>query len=164
MTEIAETAPRPVQLLVLDPRQPGWPAALTAAGADTAVLLLDAECEGLQQVVEVAASYAPLQAIHLPEYGTPGRAMLGQAVLDAAHLPEATPLLARLTEALAPGGVLRLGGDPGQGVMGRRLADLLSEVIGRPVLTARHSPLPALSAMTPWGRRGGTALPAMAGA
>ncbi|WP_160936451.1 DUF4347 domain-containing protein [Teichococcus coralli] len=162
MTEFAEVSARPVQLLVLDPRQPGWPAALAAAGADTAVLLLDAGHDGLQQIAEVAKEYAPLKTIHLPEHGTPGQALLGRTVLDAAHLAETSWLLARIGEALAPEGVLRLGGEPGRGVLGRRLADLVAEAAGRAVLTVRQAPLRALTAVTPWSHSGTPGFPAMA--
>ncbi|MDJ0388271.1 DUF4347 domain-containing protein [Roseomonas sp. E05] len=171
MTDIAETALRPAQLLVLDPRQAGWPAALAAAGSDTAVLLLDAERDGLQQVAEVAAEYAPLKAIHLPEHGVPGQVVLGRTVLSAAHLTASAATLAKLADTLAPEGVLRLGGEPGRGVLGRRLADLLSEVVGRAVLPARHSPVLALTAGAAgtapwpvWSQPGTAILPAVAGA
>ncbi|HWX51282.1 MAG TPA: DUF4347 domain-containing protein [Roseomonas sp.] len=146
MTDFAETAPIPSQLLVLDPRQPGWGALVANTSSDTAVLLLDPQQDGLQQLVDVAAIYAPLQNIQLPDHGEAGRVILGTRVLDRAHLGAASELLAELAGFLAPGGAVQLTGRPGQGPAGRNLADLLSRLIGRRVHAARNRPVAAAAA------------------
>lgn len=164
---MSETMQRPTQLLVLDSRQDEWQRMLIAAGADTVVLVLNSEQDGLQQVAEVAAEYAPLQALHLPEHGAAGAVVLGSAVLDAAALEQRRKELTAIAASLAPTAILRLPGVPGTGAAGRNLAEKLEIFMGRQVSGSRPrltSALPGSGAMNvvhgPWAK-GAPATPQM---
>ncbi|MCI0753013.1 DUF4347 domain-containing protein [Teichococcus vastitatis] len=141
---MSDNALRPDHLLVIDPRVTGWPSHLIAAGPNAAVLILDHNRDGLQQVNDVAANYAPLTGITLVGHGSPGLLLLGHSVLDATSLSPAGNALHRLGASLADAARIHILGLPGAGVSGRYLAHRLAHAIGRTVVTEHLHKRPAL--------------------
>jgi len=139
-----EFMPQPTQLLVLDPRQADWQRMVAGAGADTVVLVLNPERDGLAQVAEVAAQYAPLSTLHLPAYGASGSVVLGSAVLDSAGSDNRHGEMAAISKCLSPDGTVHLPGMPGTAVAGRNLAEKLQILLQRRVTGARLRPLPVM--------------------
>lgn len=140
---IMSQAPDKTELLVLDPRMPGWPILLAAADADSVVLVLDVARDGLAQILEVTTELAPLSAIHIVEPLGAAGLRLGGRLLEAAMDDEAA-MLEALGENLLLDGVLTLCHGPGDLARAEPLAEALAAILNRPVMLV-EAPAPTAS-------------------
>ena len=112
------TATSPIQnLMVIDSQVSNWQNLASAAGNDTAVLILDANLDGLTQISDYLSTFAksdantiPLQSIQIFSHGSAGSLLLGSTTLNANNLKNYTSQLTVLGNALTTTGDILLYG------------------------------------------------------
>ena len=141
----AATQPAPREIVVVDPslaNYQGLLADLFAGGAvstpgapaDTLVVVLDAQWDGVAQISQLLQAFSGVQAVHVLSHGNAGALQLGNRTLDNAGLADASELLRRWRLALAPEADLLLYGCAvAEGEAGVQFVHKLADLVGADV-------------------------------
>ena len=150
-TDMTRNGDETMELLVLDPRRHDWTAMVAEAGADTMVLLLDRQRDGLNEILDATRGHPGFTRIRIADAGSPGRLCLGGLVLDMPAMAVREAELAQLGGRIAPGGVLQLcGGGGGASAAGGRFTAALARLLGRDVTAPPAAWMPAgIGALVP---------------
>jgi hypothetical protein len=98
------------------------------------IVFIDANRDGLHQITETLAEYDQLDAIHIVSHGSEGIVSLGNAHLDAAHLPAYTWEITGWSDALSQDAdILFYGCDLAATDEGELLLEALAELTGADV-------------------------------
>ena len=128
----------PTKLLVIDDQISNWQSLVSSVSADTAVLVLNAHSDGLNQINNYltqlnasATSIAPLQSIHILSHGSSGRLLLGNSAITLENLSQYRQQLSALGSALDnTGDVLLYGCNVGEGERGVHFIKLWAQLTG----------------------------------
>jgi hypothetical protein len=102
--------------------------------AGVEVVMLDHTRDGLQQMLDVLAGHAPVDAIHLVSHGATGQLSLGTQSLSVDNIDAASAELAQLGHSLNAGGDLLLYGcDVAQGATGAGFVERIAALTGADV-------------------------------
>lgn len=99
------------QLLVLDPRVPGWRELALGIRPGVTPLVLDTAGDGLRQITRALDEVGPVDTLHLVDEPHAGRVRFGANWLDLDVLPLWAAQLARLGAGIRPGGSFVLWGE-----------------------------------------------------
>jgi hypothetical protein len=110
------------QVVFVDPNVTNYQTLIAGLPAGTAVIMLNANTDGLEQIAQYVQQHPGIGAIHLISHGAEGTVQAGATWLDAANLPKYDAELAQIGAAMAPGGdFLIYGCDVAEGSDGRTL-------------------------------------------
>jgi len=131
----------PTKLLVIDDQISNWQSLVSSVSAGTAVLVLNAHSDGLNQINDYltqlnasAASIAPLQSIHILSHGSSGRLLLGNSAITLENLSQYRQQLSELGSALDnTGDVLLYGCNVAEGDTGLQFIEALAQSTGADV-------------------------------
>ncbi|HKK51070.1 MAG TPA: DUF4347 domain-containing protein, partial [Myxococcota bacterium] len=111
-----------------------------------AVVVLDAERDGLDQIGEIAEAFSGVDAMHVVSHGSSGRLVLGSSEVTADSLRARSDSLAALRQMLGPDGDLLLYGcEVAEGEVGIDFVSTLADLAG--VDVAASSDLTGASAL-----------------
>ncbi len=107
------------------------PTLIGALRPDIQQVLLDASKDGLEQIASWLSEHNGITAVHIVSHGRPGSVELGNLWLDSNNIAIHGDKLARIGQALAPGGDLLLYGcNLAAGEAGVAFLDQLSQATG----------------------------------
>ena len=86
----------------VDTRVAGFDSLLPNLGADVEVVLLDAQTDGIEQILAALKGEINLSAIHIVSHGSSGKLYLGLTVLTDTNLSDYHAELAQIGGTLAP--------------------------------------------------------------
>ena len=102
--------------------------------ADSKWHLLDADEDGIEQMLAVLANYGELESIQIVSHGAPGTLYLGSSVLDNASLDGYSNQLASLGNSLTEtGDILLYGCNVAEGEQGQQFVATLAQLTGADV-------------------------------
>jgi Ca2+-binding RTX toxin-like protein len=136
----------PTKLLVIDDQISNWQSLVSSVSAGTAVLVLNAHSDGLNQINDYltqlnasAASIAPLQSIHILSHGSSGRLLLGNSAITLENLSQYRQQLSALGSALDnTGDVLLYGCNVGEGERGVHFINLWAQLTGADIAASTN--------------------------
>ncbi len=103
-------------------------------GEDVRVVLLDAEYDGIEQIVRALSGVRNLDAIHIVSHGSSGTLYLGSSVLTAANLADYQTQFSQIGATLSTDGdILLYGCNVGAGTVGQSFIENLSRYTGADV-------------------------------
>ncbi len=115
----------PIQhLLVIDSQIADWQSLATAAGAETAVLVLERGFDGLTQISDYLTSastqgFLSLQSLQIMSHGSAGSLLLGSGTITSSNLSLYSKQLAKIASSLTDtGDILLYGCDVAAGSVG----------------------------------------------
>ena len=115
-----------------------------AGSPGTAVIVLDAARDGIQQITDVLSAYSSLSAIHIISHGAPGEVLLGTATLSESSLSYyANDLIAWGRSLSEQGDILVYGCSVGAGANGAALVQQLAGLTGADVAASNDPTGPA---------------------
>ncbi|SFE19455.1 DUF4347 domain-containing protein [Nitrosomonas sp. Nm166] len=101
---------------------------------DSEVVVLNADQDGVMQILSVLQGRVELDAIDIISHGTPGVLMLGRGELNSTNLTDYAELLARIGTHLKPDGdILLYGCEVAQGKAGQAFIEQLGQLTGASV-------------------------------
>lgn len=102
--------------------------------ADSEVVLLDAEQDGVMQIAAALQGRTDIDAIDIISHGAPGSLKLGSSILNSNNLADHTAQLSEIGKHLSDDGdILLYGCDVAQGKNGRSFVDQLAQLTGADV-------------------------------
>ncbi|QLE55490.1 choice-of-anchor I family protein [Nostoc sp. TCL26-01] len=117
-------------ILFVDSTVPNYQNLIQGLNADTQVVILDPNQDGILQITEALKS-GIFDTVHIVSHGTQGNLQLGTAQLNAATVPTYSHLLGQWSNYLAPGAdILLYGCNVAQGNAGQNFVQQLHQVTG----------------------------------
>jgi uncharacterized repeat protein (TIGR01451 family) len=149
-TQLAITAPIPQQiqrqaaqqsnqLVFVDPGVKDAQTLLKGLPANSQVIVLDANRDGVEQMTAAIAQRQNLTGIHILSHGQAGSVLLGRTQLNRLTLDRYTPQLQQWAKSLAPGAdVLFYGCDLAGNPAGQKLIQQLSQLTGADIAASTN--------------------------
>jgi glucose/arabinose dehydrogenase len=107
---------------------------MLGAAADTTVILLGPEPDGLSQISAHLAAWTGIQSLHIVSHGAPGCLFVADRTIDMATLTAAAPQLAAWQQSVTPDASIWLYGcEVGAGAVGQAFVNQLHQLTGMPV-------------------------------
>ncbi len=102
--------------------------------ADTRIVVLNPETDGITQIRDVLSQYKDIQTVHIISHGNSGQITLGQSVLCEDSIDDYTTVLQEWSTSLAKGAdILLYGCNVAEGVEGKAFVAQLSDITGADV-------------------------------
>jgi Domain of unknown function (DUF4347)/RTX calcium-binding nonapeptide repeat (4 copies) len=89
------------KVLIVDSTVPNYQTLIASASADTEVVVLNAEQDGIAQITQAMSDRQNIQTLHILSHGAPGSLQLGNAKLDRQSLDRYTSAIRSWANALA---------------------------------------------------------------
>lgn len=125
---------KPTEVAFIDSSVANFQAVVAALDPDIKVVVLNVDCDGVDQIVEYLADQQSVSAIHIISHGSAGRLLLGNIELSSATLANYEPQLARIGAALGDDGdILIYGCDVASGPVGQSFVQQLAAMTGADV-------------------------------
>ena len=138
------------QVLVVDPTVQGWQSLIEGVDSTLAVMVLDPQQDGVEQIGALLAKHTDLTALHLLSHGSKGEIHLGETILSAQTLDNYAKTLQTWGTSFASGAdILIYGCDVGAGEDGDALLQGLAVLTGMDV-AASDDPTGALHRGADW--------------
>jgi VCBS repeat-containing protein len=114
-------------LLVIDQSVEGWQQLIQGRAANTDVLILDRDQDGLAQIAGAVAQYSNLQSIQIVSHGDQGVISLGNRLVSEISLDQSAGALSAIGGALSKDGdILLYGCEVGSGAKGAAFLQALA--------------------------------------
>ena len=118
-------------IIYIDSRVPDYEALIRPYEEDFKIVVLDAEKDGVVQLVEALAGQSGYESIQIISHGSPGRLMLGNTLLSVENLSQYEQELGLIGDSLRGGGDLLLYGcNVGFGETGATFVGMLASMTG----------------------------------
>ncbi|MBD2342645.1 choice-of-anchor Y domain-containing protein [Anabaena subtropica] len=115
-------------ILFVDPTVPDYQSLIQGLSADTQLVILDPQKDGVLQITEALKS-GIFDTVHIVSHGTEGNLQLGTTQLNSATLPSYSNLLGQWSNHLIPGAdILLYGCKVAQGDAGKNFVQQLHQV------------------------------------
>lgn len=121
-------------VVIVDSRVRGIETLLNGLSQDTHVILLDADSDGVEQIVRALSVFSDLDAIHMVSHGSAGTLYLGSTLLSLGNISDYQAQLAQIGATLSvDGDILLYGCYVGSGTTGQSFIENLSKYTGADV-------------------------------
>ncbi|CAG1022409.1 partial Serralysin, partial [Patescibacteria group bacterium] len=114
-------------LIIIDSHVSDWKSLIADIDANTPIIILDSEHDGLTQITEQIANYSKLDSIHIISHGSTGSLQLGNSQINQINLADYADTLASIGNALSEqGDILLYGCNVAEGEIGQTFIKQLS--------------------------------------
>ena len=122
------------RIIFIDSHIENYQSLIAQLPEDTKAVLLDAQRDGIEQILAAVQDQTSLSAIDIISHGSPGTIMLGANMLNNSNLNDYADQLAKLGKHLTDGGdILLYGCEVAQGETGQSFIEQLSQLTGADV-------------------------------